>query len=84
MPGNFKQEVLKYIDQFVVFGKKYVNLDSERNLSYRNEKTYSVVCISEAYDIKEMEAQKFLEKVDMKVCETLRPPDIDEEDFSMR
>ena len=44
------------MDQFVTYGKKYVNLDPERNLSYRNEKTYSVVCVSEAYDIKEMEA----------------------------
>ena len=79
MTGNFKQEVLKYLDEFAVFGKKYVNLDSERNLSYRNEKTYSVVCISEAYDIKEMEAQTFLEKVDAKVCDTLKPDILEEE-----
>ena len=81
MTGNFKQEVLRYLDEFVPFGKKYVNLDSERNLTYRNEKTYSVVCISEAYDIKEMEAQTFLEKVDAKVCDTLKPADIDEEEL---
>ena len=56
-----------------------MNLDSERNLSYRNEKGYSVVCISEAYDIKEMEAQTFLEKVDAKVCDMLQPEIVEEE-----
>ena len=54
--SGFKSQVLKYHQQFDRFGKKYVNVNDELNLSYRDNKDYAVVCIANSYDIKEMEA----------------------------
>ena len=54
--SDFKSQVLKYHQQFDRFGKKYVNLNNELNLSYRDNKEYAMVCIANAEDIKELEA----------------------------
>jgi hypothetical protein len=46
-------------------------LDSELSLTYRDQKTYALACIANSYDIKELEAQKFLEKVEELILEHL-------------
>lgn len=54
--GNFKDQVLSKYEKFDRFGRKCHALDSELNLSYRDQKSYAVACISNGYDIKELEA----------------------------
>ena len=62
--GDFKSHILKHQSQFITFGKRQIPIDSEININYRDEKTYTCVCIANSYDIKELEAQTFLEKVE--------------------
>ena len=69
--GDFRQKVVDYHDKFERFGKKFIALSAELHLSYRDQSQYTFACISTAYDIKELEAQKFLEKVDEVVVELL-------------
>ena len=40
-------------------------------MTYRDQKTYTIVCIANSYDIKELEAQKYLEKAEDLVLEHL-------------
>ena len=69
--GNFKQQILNNYDKFDRFGRKQVHLDSELSLSYRDQKSYAVACIANSYDIKGLEAQKYLEKVEELILEHL-------------
>lgn len=46
-------------------------MDAELSLSYRDQKNYAVVCISSVYDIKEAEAQKFLERAEELILDNL-------------
>lgn len=42
-------------------------IDSERTMTYRDQKDYSLSCVHSSYEIKEMEAQRYLEALDNKV-----------------
>lgn len=75
--GNYKEQVLNCYDKFDQFGRKNFNLDSELSLSYRDQKQFAVVCISTYYDIKEAEAQKFLERAEEIMTGMLSGTDIE-------
>ena len=75
--GNYKDQVLNFYDKFDQFGRKQFTLDSEISLSYRDQKQYAVVCISTYYDIKEAEAQKFLERAEEIMTSMLSGNDIE-------
>ena len=75
--GDFKQQVQKRQSQFVTYAKRQIPIDSEINLAYRDSKTYTVVCISTGYDIKEIEAQTFLEKAEELIMKHLDGGDLE-------
>ena len=54
--GNFNQIILQYKDKFKLFGRQSMAIDSERTMTYRDEKEYSISCVHSSYEIKEMEA----------------------------
>ena len=54
--GDFKSQVLKHHTSFERFAKKTVPLTDEFQLSYWDKREYAMVCISNSYDIKELEA----------------------------
>jgi hypothetical protein len=59
--------VLKHAAEFVPFGQKRIWLDSELSLNYRDMKGYCIACINTVYDVSELEAQRFLEKLDERI-----------------
>ena len=54
--GDFSSEILNYFDKFERYGKKFIVLSAEQKLAYRNQKDYTVCCIINSYDIKDLEA----------------------------
>ena len=46
------------------FSRNNFSLSAEQSLSYRHQRKYALICISDTYDIKEAEAQKFLEAIE--------------------
>ncbi len=51
-------------------------IDSERTLTYLDMRDYSLATIHSSYEVKEMEAQRFLETLDEKV-KNFMPEDIE-------
>ena len=39
-------------------------IDSERTMTYRDQKEYSMSCVHSSYEIREMEAQRYLEALE--------------------
>lgn len=62
--SDFADIVFNHQYQFIQWAKKVINLDAERNLSYQDKNTYTVCCISTAYDVKDAEAHAFLAQFD--------------------
>lgn len=50
-----------------MFGRQSMAIDSERTMTYRDQKNYSLSCVHSSYEIREMEAQRYLEALDEKV-----------------
>lgn len=62
--ADYADIVLNYQPQFIQWAKKVINLDAERNLTYQDKNSYSICCISTAYDVKDAEAHAFLMQFD--------------------
>jgi hypothetical protein len=54
--GDFNKQVSKNATQFVSFGRKQIQLDSELSLCYMDQSNYSIACIKNSYDITDLEA----------------------------
>ena len=46
---------------FTRWGKKVVHLTAEQKLVYHDHKEHAYLCIAESYDIKDIEAHRFLD-----------------------
>ncbi len=62
--ADFKSRVLKQRDNIQLYGRKLIALPDELNLSYRDQREYTIACIYTGAEVKEAEAQKFLEKAE--------------------
>ena len=67
--GNFGQMVLDNLDSFQQWGKQSVHLNAEKKLVYHDMKEYAHVAICDSYDIKDIEAHRFLEAFDERFME---------------
>jgi len=59
--GDFADIVQRHHSDFVQWAKRVINLDAERNLTYRDMNTHAFCCISTAYDVRDAEAHAFLQ-----------------------
>ena len=62
--GPYQRTSLDYFDEMKEFGRHNFSLSAEQSLSYRHQRKFAFICISDTYDIKEAEAQKFLEALE--------------------
>ena len=58
--------VLDVLDQFTPWGKMAIHLNAEKKLVYHDMKEYAHVVICDSYDIKDIEAHRYLEAFDEK------------------
>lgn len=75
--GNFHDLVLAQCFNFEIYGQKKIVLDAELALCYRDKNGHSYACIKSSYDVSDLEAQRFLEKLENYVVEFLETPETD-------
>ena len=59
--GNFAQIVKDKLDGFKEWGKAVIHLTAEQKMVYHDKKSIAVTCICDDYDIKDIEAHRFLD-----------------------
>ena len=67
--GNFRQLALQHMHEFRVWGKEVIHLNAEQKLVYHDLKEYADVCICDSFDIKDIEAHRFLDAFEEKFQE---------------
>ena len=61
LQGNFNQEVLEHVAEFETWGKQSIHLTSETKLVYADQKDYAFALVCHSYDIKDIEAHRYLD-----------------------
>ena len=62
--SNYLTEINKMQPNFILYGRKVENIGQDRNLYYKDQKTYSTVCVYTNEDITDLEASKFVDKIE--------------------
>lgn len=61
--SDYKSTILGYYDQFSLYAKKQLSLDSNHNMNYQHEGSFIIVSISTHQDVTLVEAFAFMDWV---------------------